>query len=108
MGTAERLSNSYFSAVYFNSVYHMERSGQPVSLYRIGVNWTNSPRNIRIVNLICASPCWLLYDVFVRSYGGIVSESITMLSILISILRFGWKGLEKDIETAGRKPHDNR
>ena len=39
---------------------------------------------------------WLIYDVIVRSYGGIVSESITMLSILISIIRFGWKGLEKD------------
>lgn len=37
MGTAERLSDSYFSAVYCNSAYHMERSGQPVSLYRIGV-----------------------------------------------------------------------
>ena len=60
------------------------------------VYWTNSPRNIRIVNLTCASPCWLIYDVLVRSYGGIVSESITMLSILVSIIRFGWKGLEKD------------
>ena len=60
------------------------------------VYWTNSPKNIRIVNICCASPCWLLYDVLVHSYGGIVSESITMLSILISIFRFGWKGLEKD------------
>ena len=60
------------------------------------VYWTNSPRNIRLVNLTCASPCWLIYDIIVNSWGGLVSESITILSILISIIRFGWKGLEKD------------
>ncbi|MBR0484296.1 MAG: YgjV family protein [Oscillospiraceae bacterium] len=60
------------------------------------VYWTNSARNIRLVNLACASPCWLVYDVIVHSWGGIVSESITILSILVSIFRFGWKGLESD------------
>lgn len=48
-----------------------------------------------MVNLTCASPCWLLYDVFVRSVGGIISESITILSILVSFVRFGRKGLER-------------
>ena len=61
--------------------------------------WTNSPRKIRMVNLVCASPCWLAYDVIVFSLGGIVSESITIVSILVSFLRFGWKGLEKDSTT---------
>ena len=60
------------------------------------VYWTNSPRKIRMVNLVCASPCWLIYDVIVFSLGGIVSESITILSILVSFVRFGWKGLETD------------
>ncbi|MBR6718495.1 MAG: YgjV family protein [Oscillospiraceae bacterium] len=58
--------------------------------------WSNSPRRIRMVNLVCASPCWLIYDVLVHSLGGIVSESITIVSILVSFLRFGWDGLEKD------------
>ena len=40
--------------------------------------------------------CWLIYDVLVHSLGGIVSESITIVSILVSFLRFGWDGLEKD------------
>jgi hypothetical protein len=61
--------------------------------------WSDSPRSIRMVNLVCASPCWLLYDVLVNSIGGIVSESITIISILISFLRFGWKGLEHDKQT---------
>lgn len=58
--------------------------------------WSNSPRKIRMVNLVCASPCWLAYDVIVYSLGGIVSESITIISILVSFVRFGWKGLEHD------------
>ena len=62
------------------------------------VYWTNSPRNIRLVNLVCASPCWLIYDVIVHSCGGLLSESITLISILVSIIRFGWQGLEKDSE----------
>ena len=62
------------------------------------VYWTNSPRNIRLVNLVCASPCWLIYDVIVHSWGGLLSESITLISILVSIFRFGWKGLAADSE----------
>ncbi|WP_295071967.1 YgjV family protein [Ruminococcus sp.] len=48
------------------------------------------------MNHTCASPCWLIYDIIVNSWGGLVSESITIVSILISIMRFGWQGLEKD------------
>ena len=62
--------------------------------------WTNSPRRIRTVNLFCASPCWLIYDVIVHSLGGIVSESIMIMSILVSLFRFGWKGPAQDAEQA--------
>ena len=58
--------------------------------------WTNSPRKIRMVNVACASPCWLAYDVIVRSVGGVISEAFTMVSVLVSFVRFGWKGLESD------------
>lgn len=55
--------------------------------------WRNNARTIRLANLLCASPCWLIYDVFVHSWGGVLSESITIASILISGFRFGWKAL---------------
>jgi len=55
--------------------------------------WSNNARIIRLSNLFCASPCWLLYDAFAGSWGGILNETITMVSILISIYRFGWKAL---------------
>lgn len=55
--------------------------------------WTNNARNIRLSNLICASPCWLIYDILLGSIGGVVNESITLCSILVSIYRYGWKAL---------------
>lgn len=58
--------------------------------------WTNNAKKIRIVNLTVNAPCALLYDVLVRSWGGVLNESITILSIVISILRFGWNSLDGD------------
>ena len=58
--------------------------------------WTNNAKKIRITNLAVNSPCMLLYDVLVRSWGGVLNESIAMLSIVISVMRFGWKALDGD------------
>ena len=55
--------------------------------------WSNNARTLRLANLLVASPCWLVYDFIVRSWGGMASEAITIISILISIRRFGWKAL---------------
>ena len=58
--------------------------------------WSNNARMIRLANLVCACPCWLTYDIIVGSWGGVLNESVTLLSILISIIRFGWAGLGND------------
>jgi len=58
--------------------------------------WSNNARRIRMVNLVCASPCWLIYDCIVSSWGGVLNESITLASIIVSIVRFGWQSLDKD------------
>ena len=55
--------------------------------------WTGSAQYIRLSNLICASPCWLSYDLLVGSWGGVACEIITVVSALISIYRYGWKEL---------------
>lgn len=38
----------------------------------------------------------LLYDVLVKSWGGALNEAVTLVSIIISIIRFGWKALDGD------------
>lgn len=58
--------------------------------------WTNNAKNIRLANLAVNSPCMLLYDVLVKSWGGVLNETIAIVSILISVIRFGWKALGGD------------
>lgn len=57
------------------------------------VFWRGNARAYRTANLFCASPCWLIYDVIVGSFAGILNETITLASIVISIIRFGWSAL---------------
>ena len=58
--------------------------------------WTNDARKLRLANLFVCSPCWIIYDVIVGSIGGVASESLTMISIIISIYRFGFKKMSGD------------
>ena len=55
--------------------------------------WTDNPQKLRLSNLACASPCWLVYDIIIGSWGGVVNELVTTISALVSIYRFGWKAL---------------
>ena len=64
-----------------------------VSVTTIGY-WSNNAQKIRLSQFI-GSPCTLLYDVLIRSWGGVMTESITLVSIIISVIRFGWKNMGK-------------
>ena len=54
--------------------------------------WTTNAQKIRSSQLFSA-PCQLLYDALVHSWGGVLNETVTLISIIISIIRFGWKEL---------------
>ena len=49
----------------------------------------------RLGNLVCGSPCWLVYDALIGSWAGVLNESITLGSIFVSIWRYGWKEMGK-------------
>lgn len=38
----------------------------------------------------------LAYDALVGSWGGVLNESVIMISIVISILCFGWNSMDGD------------
>ena len=61
-------------------------------------NWTNNARTLRIANLVCGCPGWLIFDIYVGSIGGVVNESLALASIIISIWRYGWKALGEEHE----------
>lgn len=54
--------------------------------------WTANAQKIRLSQLF-GSPCNLMYDAIIHSWGGVLTEVMTLISILISIRRFGWKNL---------------
>lgn len=68
-------------------------------LFAVGVTtvgyWTDNAQKIRLSQLM-GSPCTLLYDILIHSWGGALSESITLVSIIVSIIRFGWSNLNDD------------
>ena len=57
--------------------------------------YTHNPRKIRIAGMFIDSPLWILYDVIVGSWAGILDEIVTEASMILSICRYGWKNLDR-------------
>jgi hypothetical protein len=58
--------------------------------------WTADGLKIRLVQLFVSSPIWLINNIIVFTIGGIVTEVFAILSVVISIIRFGFKGLRRE------------
>ena len=56
--------------------------------------WSRNGKKIRIANSCIASPAWLIYEFYAGSISGIVTELFTISSVIISVLRYGWKALD--------------
>ncbi len=52
----------------------------------IFAKWQINPKHIKLISII-ASVFWIVYDVFVGSWGGIVTESVIISSIIVSLIR---------------------
>ena len=58
--------------------------------------YTHNPRKIRIAGMFVNSPLWIVYDLCVGSWAGILDEAVTEGSMVLSIIRFGWKNLDRE------------
>ena len=47
---------------------------------------TKNPRTIRILNLI-SNPCWLVYNIYMGSIAGILTDSLVITSVVIAVIR---------------------
>lgn len=56
--------------------------------------WTDSAKKLRVAELFGVSPAWMIYDLIEGAYGGVLNELVILASIVFSIIRFGWKGLD--------------
>ena len=51
--------------------------------------WYRNGNFIRLAQLFCVSPIWLLNNLFVSfSLGGIICEAFTIVSVIVSLYRF--------------------
>ena len=56
--------------------------------------YTHNPRKIRIAGMFINSPLWIIYDIIVGSWAGILDEVVSEASMISSIIRYGWKNLD--------------
>lgn len=56
--------------------------------------YTYNGKKIRIAGMFLNSPLWILYDILVGSWAGILDEIVTEASMILSIYRHGWKNLD--------------
>ena len=56
--------------------------------------YTYNARKIRIAGMVINSPLWIIYDIIVGSWAGILDEIVSEASMMISIYRYGWKNLD--------------
>lgn len=61
--------------------------------------YTHNARKIRIAGMFINSPLWIIYDIIVGSWAGIADEVVSEISMIISVARFGWKGLEEESDS---------
>ena len=59
----------------------------------------NTSGAIRIAGFI-SSPCWLIYNCFVFSIGGILCEVISLISIITAVIRLDRRGSKDDTREA--------
>ena len=56
--------------------------------------WLGNGKHIRIFQFFMMSPAWIVHNCINFSLGGIICETFNMISVVVSFLRYGVKGLE--------------
>lgn len=57
--------------------------------------YTNNAKKIRWVGMFINSPLWIIYSVIVGSFAGALDEIVSEISMILSVVRYGWKNLDK-------------
>ena len=62
--------------------------------------YTYNAQKIRMVGILINSPLWIVYDIVVGSWAGILAEIVSEVSMLISMIRYGWKNMDSPVSSA--------
>lgn len=58
--------------------------------------FTGNGKVIRLVQLFLGSPGWIIYNILCGAKGGVICEAFIIISTIVSIIRFGINGFEKE------------
>lgn len=58
--------------------------------------YTDDAKKIRFAGMFINSPLWIIYDVMVGSYAGILDEVVSEISMIISMVRYGRKAVKEE------------
>ncbi|MBR5109661.1 MAG: YgjV family protein [Clostridia bacterium] len=62
--------------------------------------YTHSARKVRLVGMLVNSPLWMVYNILVGSWAGILDEAVSEVSMIVSIIRYGWRNLDAGSHSA--------
>ena len=68
--------------------------------------WTRNGKTIRLANLFVVAPCWLIYDFYSGSLAGVLTDSFSMISVIVSVIRYGWKALDTEDRPESQKKEE--
>lgn len=68
--------------------------------------FSRNSRVIRVVQMSFTSPVWLIYNIVIGSIPGTITDSFNIVSVIVSLIRFGWKGLD-DSSAAKKESETN-
>lgn len=57
--------------------------------------YTHNARTIRAAGIFINSPLWIVYNIVVGSWAGVLDEIISEASMILSVCRYGWKDLDR-------------
>ena len=56
--------------------------------------YTHNGKKIRMAGMFINSPLWIVYNILVNSWAGILDEVVSEASMILSVVRYGWKNLD--------------
>lgn len=76
--------------IFLSTITWATLSGMTVFMFK------GNGKHIRYFQFFFSSPSWIIYNIFNFTLGGLICEICSMLSVIISFIRFGKDGFEKN------------
>ena len=78
------------------------------AVFFVLTNWTCRETVIRLGKIAVVGPGWIIYNLYVNSYSGVLSESFGIVSALFSLLYYGRRDRAARLEESGLQEYPEK